>query len=338
MKRTSNIEHRTSNIEVWKPAVARFLLRCSMFGVRCSMFAVPLSSAEPELLTEARRALAESIPQIAIRKIEALRADPKLGAEDRTAATLLLAEALLDAGLHAEALREIEPLASMENPAAHLLHAHILAAGGRWTEALPVYERLAKAGDAPAAAKLGLAESLHATGRTDDALAVLNEYTRANPLATTAQLRLAGLLAEARRSGPARAALAAAQAEAPGDLLWKKYIEGRLLLLDRKATEAAAAFEEITKSQEEGKPPEHLSENLLVAATLALTDARIALSGNEVADRVLESFIAKYPESAYLEIVFARLDQIYAAEKNPPVGCWHCRANRSSAHSPCSWR
>ena len=89
------------------------------------------AAAEPELLTEARRALAESIPQIAIRKIEALREDPKLGSEDRTAATLLLAEALLDAGRHAEALRTIEPLSSVENPAAHLLRAHILAARRR---------------------------------------------------------------------------------------------------------------------------------------------------------------------------------------------------------------
>ncbi len=266
------------------------------------------------MLTEARRALAESIPQIAIRKIEALRADPKLGAEDRTAAALLLGEALLDAGQQPEALRVVEPLASMENPAAHLLHGHILAASGRWAEARPIYERLAKTGDAPAAAKLGLAESLYATGRTDDAIAVLDEYTRANPRAATAQLRLAGLLAEARKSVPARAALAAVQAEAAGDLLWKKYIEGRLLLLEGKAAEASSHFEEVMKAEE------HLSQSLLFAATLALTDARIALSGNEVADRVLENFISKYQDSAWLEPAFRRVDQIYAAEKNPPEG------------------
>ncbi len=261
-------------------------------------------AAEPELLTEARRALAESIPQIAIRKIEALRAGAKLGAEDRTAATLVLAEALLDAGRHAEALRTIEPLASQENPAAHSLHAHILAADGRWAEALPIYDRLD--------AKLGLAESLHATERTEDAIAVLDSYVRANLRATTAQLRLAGLLVETGKREPARAVLAATNAEAPGDLLWKKYLEGRLLLLENKPAEAATLLEEVTKAEE------HLSESLLFAATLGLTDARIAVSGNEVADRVLESFISKYPGSAWLESAFHRLDQVYAAEKNPP--------------------
>ena len=317
MKRTSNLEPRTSNLERRNDAATRCLLRCSMFDVRCSMFAffLPaffLSAAEPELLTGARRAVAESIPEIAIRKLETLRADPKLSPETLAASSLLLGQALLDAGKNPNALRVIESLVAADDPAANLLKAHILASSGQWSEALPIYERLASSPDAPPAARLGLAESLQATGRADDAAAVLEACVRANPRAVTARLRLAGLLAEARKSERAREALAEAQPEVPGDLLWKKYIEGRLLLLEGKAADAAAVFEEITKADE------HLSENLLVAATLALTDARIALSGNEVADRVLESFLAKYPESAYLELVFARLDQVYAGEKNPP--------------------
>ena len=309
MKRTSNIEAGSA--------------RSHFFAVRCSMFVFFLpgffaSATEPELLTDARRALAESIPEIAIRKLEVLRSDKNLAAENRTAATLLLGEALLAAGRHAEALDVVGKMGAADLPAAELLMAHILAGSGLWADALRLYERLAKGGDAPPVAKLGLAESLNATGRADDAIAVLAAYVRANPRAVTAQLRLAGLLAEARRGDAARQALAAAQAETPGDLLWKRYIEGRLLLLDGKSAEAIAVFEEMTKSGDAAKSPDHLSENLLVAATLAMTDARVALSGSEVADRVLESFISKYPESAYLELAFARLDQIYAAQKNPP--------------------
>ena len=150
----------------WKPAVARFFLGCAMV-------AGSLSAAEPELLTEARRALAESIPEIAIRKLEALRADRTLTPENRAASALLLGEALLDAGRQADALRVIEPLSTADVPAAQLLNAHILASSGRWAEALPIYERLANSAEAPPSAKLGLAESLHATGRSDDATAVL---------------------------------------------------------------------------------------------------------------------------------------------------------------------
>ena len=282
------------------------------FHVLCSFLAVALQAAEPELLTEARRALAESIPEIAIRKLELLRADPALTPENHTAAMLLLGQALLEAGRNAEALRVIEPLSSAANPEAQLLHAHILAAGGRWVEALPFYERLAKSADAPSATKLGLVESLQATGRTGDAMRILDSFVRANPRAVTARLRLAGLLVEARKIELARQILAAAQPEAPSDLLWKKYVEGRLSLLDGKPAVAAAILEEVTNAGE------HRSESLLVAATLALTDARIALSGNEAADATLENFISKYPDSSWLEVAFQRLDQIYAGEKNPP--------------------
>ena len=281
------------------------------FNVLCSFLALPLQAAEPDLLTEARRALAESIPAIAVRKLETLRADAGISPQDRAAATLLLGEALLDSGRQAEALQLIGPHSATGDSAAKLL-AHILASSGRWSEALPIYKLLASRADPPPAAKLGLAESLQATGRADEAIAALYSYVRENPRAITARLRLASLLADARKGGAAREVLGEAQAEAPGDLLWEKYIEGRLLLLDGKAADAIAVFEDVMKS------PEHLSESLLVAATLAMTDARVALSGNEVADRVLESFISKFPESAWLELVFARLDQIYAAEKNPP--------------------
>ena len=314
MKKTPNIKHPTSDIELKDAGRAGSFPRSWMLKVGCAFFAFPLSAAEPELLTEARRALAESIPEIAIRKLEMLRADRNLAPDIRTATTLLLGEALLDAGRHEEALRAVQQLSAAEDAAAQLLQAHILAGNGLWTDALPIYERLATSNSAPAAAKLGLAEALHATGRANDAIKILDSYVRENPPAVTARLRLAGLLADARKSESARETLAAVKPEAPGDVLWKKYIEGRLLLLDGKAAEAIAVFEEVKGA------PEHLSENLLVAATLGATEARATLSGNEVADAVLEGFISKHAESAYLDLVFARLDQLYAAEKNPPEG------------------
>lgn len=285
-----------------------------MFNAGCWLLALPMLAAEPELLTEARRALAESIPEIAIRKLETLRAGPALALPERDAATLLLAEALLDAGRFSEALQTIDPLAGTDSATALLLKAHILAESGAWSSALPLYQRLSSSVDAPAAATLGLAESLNALGRTTEAIAVLGPFVKAHPQAITARLRLAGLLAEARKGEFARQILAAAKPEAPGDVLWAKFVEARLLLLDGKAPEAAAIFEQVLNANES------LSANLLIAATLALTEARIAISGNEVADGVLENFISKYPASAWLELAFQRLDQVYAAEKNPPEG------------------
>ena len=162
---------------------------------------------------------------------------PDLSAADCEAATLLL-----DAGRDAEALRFVEPLAAA-NAAAELLHAHILAAGGRWTEALPIYERIARAADAPTAPKLGLAESLHATGRIEDAIQILDSFVCARIRARPPRACVSrGPLTEAGRSDAAHGALATAQAGAPGDLRWKTFIEGRLLLLKNKAAEAAAGL------------------------------------------------------------------------------------------------
>lgn len=272
-----------------------------------------LGAAEPALLAEARRALAEGIPPVAIEKLAVLRAQEDLAPGDRHAATLLLGEALLAAGRAGEGLREIEPLAG-QDPAALLLQAHLLAQLGRWTEALPIYEQLARSTVPPPAAELGWVESCEALGRTEDAIEVLRRFVGKTPGNATAQLRLAGLLAESGQAQASAEVLAGVRVEAPVDVLWKRYIEGRLLLLNKKPAEAVAALEQVTQSQE------NPSESLLVAATLVMTEARIALSGYDVADGVLERFVWKYPSSAYLELVMRRLDQVYSAQKSPQEG------------------
>jgi predicted negative regulator of RcsB-dependent stress response len=61
----------------------------------------------------------------------------------------------------------------------------------------------------------------------------------------------------------------------------------------------------------------HLSENLHVGATLGIAEARMALQGADAGEKVLETFIWANPQSAYLELVFRRLDQIYAMQERP---------------------
>ena len=142
-----------------------------------------LLCAEPELLMEARQALAESIPQIAIAKLDLLRRDATLSVADQNSSALLRSEALLALGRFDDALREVEPLASSEMAGASRLKAHTLAAAGRWPEALLIYEKLADLPGAPAEAHLGLAESLYAAGRIGKAIEALEAFTRANPQA-----------------------------------------------------------------------------------------------------------------------------------------------------------
>ena len=270
------------------------------------MFA-PALHAEPPLLDEARQALAERLPQIATQKLRIFLSTPDLAAEDRRAATLALAEALLAAGQHDDALAVLKPLAA--DPDARLLQAHIFAAAGRWAEALPLYRDLK-----PDAARLGEAESLQALGETARAADVLEPFVRAHPGSVPARLRLAALLIETRKLKPVRELLAATKPTTPGDMKWRRYIEARMLLAEGQSAPALAAFTELTRDRE------HLTEHLLAAATLGSAEARIALAGYDEADKELETFLWRYPESPWLELVFRRLDQIYAAQKNPAEG------------------
>jgi outer membrane protein assembly factor BamD (BamD/ComL family) len=268
-------------------------------------------SQEPSLLREARQALTEAIPQVAVEKLQRLMADAKLAKEERVKAGLLLGEALLETQRYDDALKTIAPLIPSAGVPARLLQADIFAAAGRWAKALPLYRELAGDANAPPAAVLGEAESLYALGEAARALDKLALFVRKMPKHIPAQLRLASLEVEQHQAKKARRTLAAVQPVEPDDLKWKKYVEARLLLLDDQPAPALVTFEEIFRD------PEHLSPSLLVGVTFGITEAQIVLHGYDAADKVLEEFIGKYPDSPYLELVFQRLDQVYARQVDP---------------------
>ena len=127
-------------------------------------------------------------------------------------------------------------------------------------------------------------------------------------------MRLAGLYAQQRRIREARGVLARLGSLSPGDQHWKRFIEGRLFLLEDQPEPALLSFARIL--EDAGK----ISEALLVAATFGMTEARTITEGLDAADAVLEGFIARYPQSRYLAEVFRRLDGIYAREDTPSEG------------------
>src|SRR5687768_2959910 len=94
---------------------------------------------EPLALREARRALSEALPEVALVKLRPLLkpAPPGLSPEDQRAATLLHGEALALTGKTEQALTVIKPLAAAGHGPAIFLQAGILAGQGRWEEARP---------------------------------------------------------------------------------------------------------------------------------------------------------------------------------------------------------
>src|SRR6185369_7757149 len=89
---------------------------------------------ESPALAQARRALTEGIPQIAIYELQAALNAPAFPSKDRPAARRMLAEALLATGNPAAALETLAEFTDSSDSAATLLRAHAYAASGRWPE------------------------------------------------------------------------------------------------------------------------------------------------------------------------------------------------------------
>lgn len=270
-----------------------------------------IHAAEPPLLIEARKARAESIPQVAIQKLRILLAAKDLPADQRRVATSELAASLLAAGEGEEALWVIQPSAVNGDVDARLLQAEILAQAGRWSEALPIYQELAARPEAPAAARLGVAETLQALGQTAKAVEALENFVRGYPQHAGAALRLASLSVDLNEIPRAQKIIQTLVPRNPTDEKWKKYVEGRILLAQEQAAPALIIFEELLRDLN------GVSEGLLFGVTLGMLEARATLNGYDVADRVLENFITHYPASAYLEAAFRRLDEVYEQEEHP---------------------
>jgi len=277
-----------------------------IFNLLALAAALPLAAVEPALLTEARQALAESIPQVAVQKLTVLLAQPGVPADERRAAQLVLGEAHFAAGHNDAALAAVQALGEESGAAARLLRAQLLARSGRWDRALALFQVLTAQPDAPASARLGLVESRVALGQLAEAVTDLEAFVRDQPQHPGAALRLAGLLIESGEIPRARAALAKA-AGAPADAPERKYLEGRLLLLEDQPGAALAIFQELLRQPGTG-------ENVLFGAALGASDATLKLQGAAAADKPVEEFIARYPTSRHLDAAFRRLDQIYAQQ------------------------
>ena len=296
--KTLNSELRTLNSERVGMAVS---FRVLSFAV--SLLLTHSFAAESPALLQARQALAENIPQVAVVKMKAALAAKDFPVDQRIAALRLLAEAQLAGGQAEDALATLQPLA--DSPEVALLRAHSHASLGRWAEALALYQKLARH---PVAAAVGEAESLQALGRTSEAVAVLQQLAAGEGGTPAIRLRLASLLVELGQAEPARAALASFAEAGPADAKWRDSIEARILLLENKPALALEKLEGLG---------EGASDHLIAAIKLTEAEARLKLADPDAAEPVLENFIRQNPMNTQLPLLFRRLDQIYAMDKTP---------------------
>ena len=316
----------TRDLNQRRQSAAKALAQLSSFVIRHSSFLLLSSfvirhssfAAESPLVGEARQAIAESIPEVAIEKLRRALAILPIGGEDRPAALTLLAEAQLDTGRAEAALDSLAQITPGDDARIVRLRALSLVALGRWDEALVQFEKLIGSGTDKAASLTGKAECLQSLGRTQEAADVLKPLALSKTAPAALRLRFASLLVDLGNIAEARGLLGSAP-PSPTDENWRRYIQSRIHLHEKKPL---AALDDLAPflPTPDAAPPAGVSQNLRAAAALAEADARLAASGPETAEKVLESFIRQNPASPQISVIFRRLDQIYAGDRSTDEG------------------
>jgi tetratricopeptide (TPR) repeat protein len=276
-------------------------------------FLLQLSRAENSpTLEEATKPLLEGVPEVAEVRLRSLLGS-RLPDQEWRAVAEKLAEAQVAAKQPADALVLLADSRLREVPSAKFWRAQALATLHRWAEALPLYEEVAvdQSSSFHGSAIFGAAEMLRALGRRDEALAKLSVLLHDEQWATRAQLRSAELCLDKVDAARARRMLDEMQPKSAAERNERRFLRGRLELILQRPERAISAFEELLKK------PEGVPHATLIAAVFGIADAHVQLKTPEAGADFVEQFIDRHPADPDLPILFARLDELYRAERKP---------------------
>lgn len=271
-------------------------VRLGMVFATCAWAVAPALSGSP--LDDARQALTDGLPQVAIHKLT--QNDKKWpNAADQVAADLLLAEALITSGRYEESLPRLSRLTAGELAAKFWL-AEAYAALDQPEKALPLYK--AAAGEETYASRAAVGESrmLKQLWRVGDALAVLRARAKAAPDEELVALELAEQSLDTGDVAGAAAALAPVQAISPK----ANYLRGRVLLAQGEVSQAQALLETITVCP----------ARFAAGRDIARAECEMHFKEPAEAEKILESSIEENASLPGLAEVFSALDRVYAAQ------------------------
>jgi outer membrane protein assembly factor BamD (BamD/ComL family) len=267
------------------------------FSTEITGASVPLGEGVPEVAVVRLQALLNSdLPEPQWRAVAEKLAEAQIAAKQPESTLVLLADARL---------RDL--------PWAKFWRAQAFAELHRWADALPLYEELAKDKGSPfrRAAIFGGAEMLRALGKRNEALKKFSLLTHDKEWATRAQLRAAELCIETADAHTARRLLDDVQPTSVAERRERRVLRGRLELIAKRPERAADIFQALLKR------PEGATHSTLIAAVLGVAEAQVQLKSPESADDVIEQFIDRHPADPDLPLLFARLDELYRAERKP---------------------
>src|SRR5438128_7619804 len=263
-------------------------------------------------LAEAARPLAEGVPEVSVVRLEGLLKQNLAESDWRAVAEKLL-EAMVAANQTADAFKLLADPRLRQSLSANFWRAQLLAGSHREAEALALYRQIAadRNSNLGSDALLGAAEMLRALGRTDEALQIFSELFHDPKWTVRAQLRAAELYLDKSDAVEARRLLEKVQPTTAFEKRERHFLRGRLEVALHRPDRAIAAFESVLKN------PEGVTHETLTAALFALADAHLQLKTPESGDDALENFIEHRPSAGDLARVFAKLDELYRAEKKP---------------------
>jgi outer membrane protein assembly factor BamD (BamD/ComL family) len=263
-------------------------------------------------LAEATSPLAEGVPEVAVARLETLL-DKNLTDPEWRAVAEKLAEAHVGAKQEEAALVLLADPRLRELPWVKFWRAQAFASLRRWADALPLYEQLEadKTSFFHEAATFGAAEMLRALGRPDEALTKFSVLARDKEWATRAQLRLAKLYIDKGDATNARRVLDDMQPESVGEQNERRLLGGRLELILQRPEKAISVLEGLLKT------PESVPHATLIAALFGMVDAHVRLNTPDAGADLIEEFINRYPADPDLSVLFARLDELYRAQRKP---------------------
>ncbi|MEY2480333.1 MAG: hypothetical protein QOI04_1260 [Verrucomicrobiota bacterium] len=254
----------------------------------------------------------EGVPDVAVVRLREILNSP-LSEEDRRLATEKLAEALLASNRPAEALQVLEDPALRDLREAKFVRAQALASLSRWKEALSIYHEVAGDAASPfgSEATFGEGEALRALNRRKEALEKFALLDRDERFGSRARLRETELLLDEHDAAGAVRILTSGQTKSPSEKKARSFLRGRLEVERHHPDKAIEIFQTILKS------PNDASHDVWIATLCAMADAQLQLKTPETGDDFLEAYIEQRPTDAQLPLVFAKLDELYRAERKP---------------------
>jgi TolA-binding protein len=289
-------------------------MRLRKIGVAC-LLGILAQLARGDIsaeIAEASAPLTEGVPEVAVTRLQALL-NKNLPDSEWHVVIEKLAEAQVAAREAEDTLVLLTDPRLRELPWAKFWRAQALAALSRWADALSLYEKLTSDRGSPfyEAAMFGTAEMLRALGKREQALRKLTLLFHDKEWATRAQLRAAELSIEMGDAPNAQHLLSEMRPTLVAERRERRVLRGRLELILQRPERAIGMFQALLKR------PEGAAHATVVAALFGLADAHVQLKTPEAGDDFIERYIDHHPADPDLPLLFAKLDELYRAERRP---------------------